>query len=388
MGDNIVLVDGALVSDILIETCEKHGILFYVANEEMKTKFAGSKNLISKEQISKISKTAERIYTTSENVLPMILGNREKNSYSSMELFKNKFLFRTKLSSFPEYRDFFFKELNTSELLDFEPSKKVVLKPSRGFFSLGVRVCSPDNFKKNAKEAITEAEDAAKTYPSATIMTDKWLVEEYIAGNEFAVDAYFDKQEEPVINAVYYHPFKDENDTRDLLYYSNKRIMEEQVPKVKLFLTRLRDSNSSAKLVNFPIHMEYRVKNGIIYPIEINPWRFGGFGLSDLPSVWGLNQYEKFFGMNEGNEVKMKDGVNYAFILCRNPNSMRNNTKYWVDHVGYRKMLNDLEISVRQYHEFDYNKFGVASVANCEARNEKKMLSLLECDTSPYYLEH
>ncbi|VVC03386.1 ATP-grasp domain protein [Candidatus Bilamarchaeum dharawalense] len=377
----IVLVDGAFVSDILVETCVKYEIPIYAANKQLKTKIRShGRATISIKQAKKVFKNGERAYTSAESVLPIVHSK-------IVDVFKNKFLFRTILSSFPEYRDFFFRELSKEELANFQPSKKVVLKPSRGFFSLGVRVCLPENFNENAKGAVKEVENATKTYPSATLKEDKWIVEEYITGKEFAVDAYFDKQGNPVVNAVYYHPFSDEMDTRDLLYYSNKRIMKEQVPKVKLFLTRLRDAvSSSSRISNFPLHMEYRIRNGVVYPIEINPWRFGGFGLSDLPAVWGLNQYERFFGLKTNEKAEMKDGINYAFILCRNPVNLSDNQRYQIDHEGYRKMLKDLEIEVKQYHKFDYKKFGVASVANCEAFNERKMVSLLKYDTSPHYL--
>lgn len=385
--NKLVLIDGAFVSDILIETCRKYKIPVYVANQQLKTKLcsSGCSELLIKPPTEVLSNTG-RIYTSAESLLPVLLENSE--AYSGIvDIFKNKFLFRTKLSLFPEYRHFFFRELDKKNLPGFQPSKKVVLKPSRGFFSLGVRVCTYANFNKNAKEAIAEVESATRIYPHATLKDDKWVIEEYILGKEFAVDAYFDKSGEPVINAVYYHPFSDETDTRDLLYYTNKKIMNEQVPKVKLFLTRLsRVISPSLKIKNFPLHMEYRLKGGIIYPIEVNPWRFGGFGLSDLPATWGLNQYERFFGLGSMKHAEMKAGLSYAFILCRNPLDLDASIDYHVDHEGYQKMLTDLGISVKQYHTFDYKKFGVASVANCEAINEKKMLGLLNYDTSPHYV--
>ncbi|GEM_PF-1806991 len=382
--ENLVLVDGAYLSTILLETCVKNNIPVHIHNKELENlakQYTPNVRIVDENEAKTIAKKANAIYTTAESMLPLAI---KEECIQNIKIFKDKVLFRKTLSSLPEYKDFFFREVDSNELLNFEPSlEKSVIKPAIGFFSIGVKVCSKDDFTEQSEKALEEVRNASATYPSTVIRNDKWIIEEYIEGKEFAADVYFDNNGDVVVNAIYSHPFKDEKDTRDVLYYSNTKIMKEQGILVREFLKKL-SGLLPYKLRNFPLHMEYRIRNNTLYPIEINPWRFGGFGLSDLPAVWGLNQYERFFGIKSSVKVNMKEDVDYAFILCRNPSDMKPG-RYTVDHEGYKKTLNELEISVQQYTPFDHHRFGVSSVTNCEAYNEKSMMSLLEYDTAPHY---
>lgn len=387
MKEKIVLVDGAHVSDTLIEMCIRNDISVYANGKIEQDIRRRNKNvkLVERKTAEEICKNAV-IYSTAESMLPIILKNANQNLKFLVEIFKDKILFRKTLSRLPEYKEFFFSETCT-EKPELQKNRMVVLKPAIGFFSIGVRICQSKNIGKILSKATREATKAAKTYPASVLRADKWLVEEYIDGREFATDVYFDRNGEIVVNAVYLHPFKDENDTRDLVYYSNRKIFNEQKTSIRIFLEKLADTLSlRGKIRNFPLHMEYRIKNGVLYPIEINPWRFAGFGLGDLPITWGLNQYERFFGLNKKN-AEPEENMNYAFILCRNPPRMQDPKLYGVDHEMYKKFLNRKNIFVEQYTELDHCKFGVASVANCKSKSEEELLSLLDYDTSPFYIK-
>ncbi|MFH1056648.1 MAG: ATP-grasp domain-containing protein [Candidatus Micrarchaeota archaeon] len=381
----LVLVDGAFASPVLMESCAKNGIPVFAASAkaEAAARKAGCM-LVSREEASGLAKDSV-VYTTAESMLPIALSGKSERVSREVEVFHDKSLFRRALAKLPEYENFFFKELAAEELLDFRPQGNVVLKPSVGFFSFGVKPADETNFQAVAKASLAEVSRFARAYPESVLRGSKWVVEEEIKGNEFATDAFFDSEGNVRVNAVYRHPFRDENDTRDLLYYTNEKIMREQSGPVKSLLERI-CTGAKLNLKNLPVHMEYRLRNGVLYPIEVNPWRFAGMGLEDLPVLWGLNQYEEFFGIRQECKPALKEGENYAFILCRNPEGMQNPENYSVDHVGYRRMLESIGVSVKQYQELDHARFGVGSMANCIAGNEKKMLGLLSYDTSPHYV--
>lgn len=56
--------------------------------------------------------------------------------------------------------------------------------------------------------------------------TGKFIIEENIEGEEFAVDAYFNSKEKPVILNILKHIFSSENDVSDRVYFTSKSVME------------------------------------------------------------------------------------------------------------------------------------------------------------------
>jgi hypothetical protein len=47
------------------------------------------------------------------------------------------------------------------------------------------------------------------------------------------------------------------------------------------------------------MHVEFKMRNGKLFPIEFNPLRFGGTGFPDLAYYsYGINPYTSFFNDN------------------------------------------------------------------------------------------
>ena len=59
---------------------------------------------------------------------------------------------------------------------------------------------------------------AAMMYPNHVVNSTKFLIEEMIEGEEYAVDAYFDRDGEPVILNIFQHPFLNSKDVSDRIY--------------------------------------------------------------------------------------------------------------------------------------------------------------------------
>jgi hypothetical protein len=174
-------------------------------------------------------------------------------------------------------------------------SKPFVIKPVRGFASIGIHAVRDEAEWNGALEGIRkEAGLMQNVFPDAVVSLDRFLIEKYIEGPEIAIDAYFNEQGEPVILNILHHLFASETDMSDRLYLTSNEIIRKYHDPIIRYLreiARLRD------LRNFPFHLEMRQDpEGYFVPIEINPMRFMGFCVADVEYYfYGINPYEYYF---------------------------------------------------------------------------------------------
>ena len=135
-----------------------------------------------------------------------------------------------------------------------------------------------------------EVQTFAAVYPDQVLGLDRFVVEEVIAGEEFAVDAYFDADGSPVLVDVYAHLFASADDVSDRVYYTNTETIDRLGPPAMEFLAEV---GRRARLADFPVHAELRIDAaGRVAPIEVNPMRFGGWCATDLAHfAYGVNPY-------------------------------------------------------------------------------------------------
>lgn len=236
------------------------------------------------------------IYSNSENSINWVLENLPESNLSRyIKLFKDKFVFRNMLKEvFP---DFYFKAFEYDHLskISLEELKyPFVLKPAVGFLSLGVHtVHNDEDWKLTLAQLEHEMQLAQKFYPEAVVNTSKFIIEEYIQGEEYAVDAYYDKNGNPVILNIFHHPFLNSKDVSDRIYVMSTEIMIKYMAKFAMLLKEIGDKNN---IRNFPLHIELRVtEDERIIPIEVNPMRFAGWCTTDVSKyAWGINVYECF----------------------------------------------------------------------------------------------
>jgi hypothetical protein len=138
-----------------------------------------------------------------------------------------------------------------------------------------------------------EVSESASLYPDTVIGLDRFIVEEAIEGEEFAVDAYFDSDGSPVVLNVLGHLFASAADVSDRVYITSAELIERWVQP---FATFLAEVGRRAGLRDFPVHAELRVdSNGRVAPIEINPMRFAGWCVTDIAfHAYGIDPYECF----------------------------------------------------------------------------------------------
>jgi hypothetical protein len=289
----MILLDKPLVSDFL-KQCIRSGDIEALDTGNV---LSGEKiNLLTDSQaLQKIKDTPDiNLHTTSENALAWVYDNLEFSGLpEKINLFKNKVLFRELISDL--YPEFFFQEvkvedldrLNLSDLPD-----TFIIKPSVGFFSMGVHKVFNKNSWDDVKCKIrTELEEIKSVYPATVLSLDSFIIEECIKGDEYAFDAYFDDDGKAVVLGVLKHPFGGAEDVSDRVYITSKSIVKENLKVFDDFLAML---GERAQLKNFSLHVEVRIDSTAkLIPIEVNPLRFGAWCTSaDLTHhAFGFNPY-------------------------------------------------------------------------------------------------
>jgi hypothetical protein len=239
------------------------------------------------------SLSGARLYSNSENAIGWIAEHlADTDLPRRIGLFKDKVAFRELVADlYPGYRFF---GLALSELRDFDPSRlraPFIVKPAVGFFSMGVHfVESASEWAAVVARIEREVEQFAAIYPEQVLGLDRFVVEEFIQGEEFAVDAYFDADGQPVLVDVLAHLFASADDVSDRVYYTSAETIERLGPPAMEFLAEV---GRRAGLVDFPVHAELRIDSaGRVAPIEVNPMRFGGWCATDLAHfAYGMNPY-------------------------------------------------------------------------------------------------
>ena len=302
----MILLDKPYVSEFLIQTILENNLTIIATSE--------AKSLVSNTALNWISESEARqkfekdpslkVYTNSENSIDWIESNFKNSALpKKIELFKNKVAFRNLLKeSFPNY---FFKEIqkdNLSNIQEKELKFPLILKPTVGFFSLAVhKVDDFHEWQEVVYKIEKEINQFKGLYPAKVIDTTTFIAEEFIEGEEFAVDAYFDQNGDPVLLNILHHVFSSDKDVSDRIYTTSVEIIKKHQNKVIQFLKLI---GTKSGLKNFPMHLEIRIgSDDTIIPIEVNPLRFGGWcTTADLTwFAYGFNPYLCFLKNEKPN---------------------------------------------------------------------------------------
>ena len=280
------------------------------------------------------------IYANSENAISWVLENLPKSNLSEyIKLFKDKIAFREMIKDL--YPDFYFTTVDYEDLKYMNKDEikfPVVVKPSVGFLSLGVRtVWSQDDWDNTIGLVNRDMARAKTMYPQEVVNSSKFIIEELIEGEEFAIDLYYDRNGDPVILNIFQHMFSDKNDVRDRLYIMSAGIMVKYMAK---FYQLASNIGKLKNVKNFPAHIEVRVKeDGTIIPIEVNPMRFAGWCTTDVSRyAWGINVYECFNNQicPDWNEILSNAGRDfYYFAMAEVPSNVSRAEIRTFDYNGF-----------------------------------------------------
>ena len=380
------LIDYPFVSSFLKETLASNNYQVIKTKEAAALLDGYNINWISSEKAKILleKNPTEKLYTNSENSIDWVFKNLPNSDKANwIKNFKDKFAFREIIKDI--YPDFFFKKVLLSDIETMDISDfpfPFVVKPTIGFFSLGVHIIYNIEDWNTVKKELTPAK-LKHQYPDNVIDTTTFIIEEYIQGKEYAIDCYFNERGEAVIQNILLHKFASETDVSDRVYYSSKKIIEQYHKPLTLFLN---DIGKKMQLKNFPIHIEVRIdERGKIIPIEVNPMRFGGWcTTADLTWFsYDFNPYKNYMEdtIPDWNLLlKNKDGYKFAILILEVLTELTPNKKY---HFNYNKLHEKFE-KVMHIRKLDYNKYGFFGFAFVATKNEVEIDAFLQSDMEEY----
>ncbi|TXD53613.1 MULTISPECIES: ATP-grasp domain-containing protein [unclassified Polaribacter] len=384
----MILIDYPFVSDFLIKTIKDNNFEIIATKE--------AKSLINDDALNWISESDAKhtflnsvnpiIYTNSENSLPWIFKNlKSTNLPEQIKFFKDKFAFRELTAAL--FPDFLFRKIKIEEIQTLninEIKLPFVIKPSLGFFSIGVHIIHNELDWNTAKKELNY-ETLKSIYPKDVMDASTFIIEEYIEGEEFAIDAYFNADGEVVILNILHHKFSSSTDVSDRVYSTSQSIIRTYKESIENFLKPI---GKKAALKNFPLHLEVRIdKNNVIKPIEINPQRFGGWCTTGDLSFYafGFNSYQYLFLNKKPNwDAIFKNDKNeiYSIILLNNNSGIKPSE---IASFDFNMLAQDLEniVVVRELDFKKYPAFGLLFIKTSEG-NEKELNEILNSDLAKY----
>ncbi len=327
------------------------------------------------------------VYSNSENSIDWIDNNLSSGDLpQKIRLFKDKSAFRDLVKDM--YPDFFYRTVKFEELDNVVPTEiaiPCVIKPCVGFFSLGVHMVESVEEWHKAVAAIKDEVEHIKTmYPAKVLELDNFIIEQCIEGEEFAVDAYYDKEGNPVIINILGHLFASSDDVSDRCYITSTKIINKHHDN---FLELLKEIGKRAELKNFPIHIEVRTdKQGNLGVIEVNPMRFAGWCVTDLAYfAYGINPYKYYMEGKSPDWSKISDCCKdkvYAMIIGDLDSSVDCSKIKSVDYDAFKANFSKpLELRKIDYKEYPVFAFVFAEV---DVGNMDELKRMLHADFKEY----
>lgn len=368
----MLVLDSSLASKEILDYLEQSGQP--VLENATSRAYAQSRNL----NLQKAPEPGERIIATSELHFEEIKACASEEVKHGIEVCKDKAECRRLLA--PLYPDYQFAQYTLSQLKATDPQSvayPVIIKPSTGFFSLGIY---PAYNTQQWEAAVADIQASSSSWEqmfNGSVVNDSsFLVESLIEGDEYALDAYYDEEGHAVILDILKHQFADENDVSDRLYFTSKKVMEENLAPMTKFLE---DCNAYLGMRNFPVHVEVRKQaDGSIIPIEFNPLRFAGFCVTDLAYfAYGFKTYQCFL---EGKKpdwdalLANKEGLTYAMILLTKEGYEGSSKPFAYDKFSssFRNLL-----ALRKTEYADLGTFGFAFVETRDEDWETELTAML-----------
>ena len=324
----------------------------------------------------------DKIYCPDETSVPFLKDKMSEERWNKLEISKNKNQCRILLKDL--YPDFFFTtgKLNNISHEQLPAGKSFIIKPQKGFFGVGVRKIEQNTDIEAVSEDIkNEILENVDKFSGDVFSQEDFIIEEYIEGDEYSFDLYYNCEGKPVFTSMCRHPESKYPEYFHLLYYTSKEIYDSFYQQARKIFTEF---NKSLNLKNIPIHAEFKASNGRLMPIEFNVPRFGGFGLADLPYyAFGENPFAHFFYGTEPDWDKnfgQSADKYFAWVLCYNGKKADLTT----DVPDYEKLKNDLG-KVLFMEKIDYKHNPVFAVAYVELNSKDEIDRILSIDFDDYF---
>ncbi len=383
-------VDKPYISDFLKKTVRDNAIPVVGTDIAKKSDLYSGTKIISEDSAIEMMRNSNNpvIYTTSENSITWIAEHLPFSDLPrKIEIFKNKLRFRELIK--PIRPDFFFKRVDVKDLKKRQFNElplPFIIKPAVGFMSIGVYKIS--NFEEwvNAIDSIiAEIAQVKDLYPEAVLNAGSFIIEQCITGEEFAVDAYYNSNGEPVILNILKHVFSSDSDVSDRIYISSKKIIENNLEEFTNFADKI---GKLAGVKNFPVHIELRRDEySVLLPIEVNPMRFGGWCTTpDMTFMaYGFNPYLYYLSQKKpdwSEILKGKEKKLFSVIVLDNSTGI---DAADIASFNYEKLLSGFEKPM-ELRKIDYTQYPVFGFLFTETREDKfsELKNILNSDLNEF----
>ncbi|HEY0056219.1 MAG TPA: ATP-grasp domain-containing protein [Pedobacter sp.] len=322
----------------------------------------------------------EKVCIISESSIANILNVLPKTSArkKAIEVLKDKYLFRELVKD----DDFEISQIDFRDILKLNIIKKSIIKPLKGCFGTAVKVVDKNtDLNQLQNEIASELERNGAVFSENVLTSDKFIVEDYIEGQEYAVDMFYNSKGEPCIVNVFCHPEPKHEQYLHMVYFSSKPTFEFILPIAKEFFRHL---NDKLLVTDFPMHCEFKLMGTKLISIEINPMRFGGMGLGNMTyHAFNVNPYKYFSKDKEPDWTEILKSIDedsyYVHFIAYNSFSKDKTT----NRPNLPKLRKEFtEIRLEQL--FDYQKqlaFGIF----CLRENEQSLNRLLQINFDDYF---
>ncbi|WP_440970490.1 ATP-grasp domain-containing protein [Peribacillus frigoritolerans] len=226
----MIILNESIVSPILLKVLEEQQIPVLEQGQWGDTLTSEKLNIQKDTEFFKSMEKDKRILTNSENGITLIGHFQpDSNEYIWSKLLKDKSQVRNLTKSL--YPDFYFQDIDLSMISELDINQipfPVVIKPNIGYSSVGVhKVKNEQGWDIAVNQLKADLLHSRGLYDSEVVGSQTVLIEEWIQGEEYAIDGYYNQDGEPVILNVFKRLFKDDYDTSDRIYYTSKLAIDE-----------------------------------------------------------------------------------------------------------------------------------------------------------------
>ncbi len=383
---DMIFLDRPYVSDFLLNSLSRSGraVLRTAFTEELARKTARPLLLVNDAEAEERCRSGERLYSNSENALDWMLAHLgDLPLAQSIRIMKDKAALRRILGQLDP--GFFFREIPAAELPSTDISAwpcPFILKPSVGFLSMGVHTITNAEDWKRALEPVTR-DAGLNHFPDSVVNQSCFIAEQYITGDEYAVDLYFDEQGAPVILNIFQHRFASFEDVSDRLYVTGEAVIRANLPRFTEWFSK---ANALIGARNFPAHAELRVDGEHIRPIEFNPMRFAGLCTTDMAAfAFGLNTVETWLNGSRPDFDTLlagREGKTCSMIILDKPRGLPENAVF-----DYKKLVSSFQhiLELRKIDVPELPLFGII-FAETDERHRNELDRILKSDLTEFLL--
>ncbi len=321
----------------------------------------------------------QKVCITSETSIDIIANRIDVARANAIKSLKDKFMFRQIISQiYPNYQ---YQLVKAHDIQRLTVHKKSVIKPIKGCFGTAVRIVEPStDFNKLSAELNAELDKNSNVFSESVLSKDDFILEQFIDGEEYAVDMFYNAEGESCIVNIYHHPMPTNEAYLHMIYYSSKSVFDEIYDKARIFFTEL---NKILQVKNFVMHSEFKLDGENLIPIEINAMRFGGMGLGNLVfHALHINPYIYFLnGIEPDWQHIWNENPNNLFTFFIAYNCQK---KSLLTHQPNSAKLKAQFTSVLLERTFDYQK-QLAFAIYCLEETDENIKKLLDIEFDDYF---